>query len=85
MKSAYIYDLSFLHSFHLVARGGCKVHEVLGASFTEISSSTHKLLHETSLVQADQRFAAVQLLLGFDKCNPKSGYEFQMAKKEMTR
>jgi len=80
----HLWPYSFLHSFHLLAQGRCKVHEGLGASFTEISSSAHTILHETILVKGDQRFAAVRLLLGFDKCNAKSGYEFQIAKKEMT-
>jgi len=90
MKSAYIYDLTapYIHSIWL-RRVAVKYIKVLvplsrkyRAPHTHIH--THTLLHETSLVQGDQRFVAVRLLLGFDKCNAKSGYEFQIAKKEMT-
>jgi hypothetical protein len=55
--------------------------EVLLPLSQKISSPTHTPLRETSLVEGDQRFAAVRLLFGFDKCNAKSGYEFQIAKK----
>jgi len=85
MKSAYVYDLtaSYIHSIWL-PRVAVKYMKVMVLLSQKISSPTHTLLYETSLAQGDQKFAAVRLLNRSDKCNAKSGYEFQIAKKEMT-